>query len=81
MQLQPEVHTCGRGFPRSIRTVEEAVRLIDKRLPPEIASLPHWTFARALLVEVARTGKSRDMNAAIRQLKQALRVEHYLADE
>lgn len=80
MDLAPEIHARGRGIPHVIRTVEQALDLIDRQLAPELASLPRWTFARALLVEAARTGKSRDMNTAIRQLKEALRFEHWLAE-
>lgn len=81
MDLSAEVHAHGRGVPRVFRTVEQALAFIDKRLPPQLAGLPRWTFARALLVEAARTGKSRDMNTAIRQLKQALRNERWLVDD
>jgi hypothetical protein len=80
MDLASEVHTHGRGIPRVIRTVEQAIDLIDRKLGRELASKPRWTFARALLVEATRTGKSRDMNTAVRQLKEALRVEHWLVD-
>ena len=68
-------------MPSAFRTVEQALSFIDKGLPPELAKLPRWTFARALFAEAARTGKSRDMNTAIRQFKQALRNEHWLAEE
>lgn len=80
MKLASEIVTQGRGVPRVMRTVEQALAFIDSRLAPELACLPRWTFARALLAEAARTGKSRDMNTAIRQLKQALRNEHWLVD-
>lgn len=80
MDLASEVHTHGRGIPRVIRTVEQAIDLIDRKLGRELASKPRWTFARALLVEATRTGKSRDMNTAVRQLKEALRFDHWLAD-
>jgi hypothetical protein len=77
MKLPTEVHLRASGMPSAIRTVEEAVRLIDHELPSELTSLPRWTFARALLLEATRTGKSRDMKAALRQLKQAVRNEHW----
>jgi hypothetical protein len=77
MQLSAEIRVRGSGLPPVLRTVEQSVDFID-RLPPELARLPRWTFARALLVEVARSGKSRDMKAAVRQLKQALSNEHWL---
>ena len=79
--LSTEVHTQGRGVPRVFRTLEEALTFIDNGLAPDLAALPRWTFARALLLEAARTGKSRDMTTAIRQFKQALRNERWLVDD
>ena len=61
-----------------ISTVEEAIEMIDRRLPPELARLPRWTFARALLIEAIKTQKSRDLNVAVRQLQQALRNEKWV---
>jgi hypothetical protein len=49
-----------------------------EHLPTEMASLPRWTFAKALLSEALQTGKSRDLKAAGRQLIQALRNERWL---
>ena len=59
-------------------SAEDAIRLIDRNLPPELATQPRWTFARALLVEAIKTGKSRDLTTATRQLTQALRNERWL---
>jgi hypothetical protein len=78
MNLPAEVRVRGSGLPSVIRTVEEAIKLIDRNLPPDLARLPRWTFARALLAEVRQTRKSRDMKAAIRQLRQALQNEKWL---
>jgi hypothetical protein len=70
------------GHRAAITTVESALGFIDRRLPAEFARLPRWTFARALFLEVQRTGKSRDMTAAVRQFRQALNNEKWLdADE
>lgn len=63
-----------------MKTVEQALRMIEHELPPEIARLSRWTFARALLVEALKTGKARDLNAGFRQLKQALTNEQWLVD-
>jgi len=46
-----------------------------------LARLSRWTFARALFLEVERTGKSRDMRAAVRQFRQALSNERWLEEE
>jgi hypothetical protein len=40
--------------------------------------MSRWTFAHALLVEALRTGKRRDLNAAFRQLRQALTNQDWL---
>jgi adenylate cyclase len=64
----------------TLETVEKAINFIDRHVPPELAQLPRWTFARALLVEALKTGKTRDVKAATRQLLQALRNERWLDD-
>jgi len=63
---------------QSVRTTEEALRLIDRELPAELRRLPRWTFARELLEVAARSGKKKDMTAAVRQLTQALSNEGWL---
>lgn len=78
MKLPAEVRVRASGLPSVIRTVEEAIKLIDHNLPPDLARLPRWTFARALLAEAIQTGKSRDMKTAVRQLRQALQNEKWL---
>jgi hypothetical protein len=78
MKLPTGVRIQAAGMRPVIATVEEAIEMIDRRLAPELARLPRWTFARALLAEALRTGKSRDVNTALRQLKQALRNEKWL---
>ena len=65
----------------ALRTVEEALDMIDSELPAELARLPRWTFARALLLEAAKTGRKRDLVAAVRQVRQALSNEGWLVDE
>ena len=62
----------------TIETVDKALRFIERNVPHEVATLPRWTFARALLVEAKRTGKSRDLKMAARQLTQALINERWL---
>jgi hypothetical protein len=55
--------------------------MIDSELPAELARLPRWTFARALLLEAVKTGRKRDLTAALRQVRQALSNEGWLIDE
>jgi hypothetical protein len=79
LPLAKEIRTRGKGLRAKVRTVEEAIRLIDRELPAELRSLPRWTFARALLVEAERTRKKRAVTCAVRQLTQALSNEGWLA--
>jgi hypothetical protein len=64
----------------ALRTVDEAIHMIDTELPAELGRLPRWTFARALLREASRTGRKRDLTAAVRQLRQALSNEGWLVE-
>lgn len=80
MDLPAEIHLHAPGTRSTMRTVEEALRMIDHELSPEIARLSRWTFARALLVEALKTGKARDLKVAHRQLRQALANEKWLVD-
>jgi hypothetical protein len=77
MKLPTPLRVRAPGRRAAITSVKEALGFID-RLPAELARLPRWTFARALFLEVERTGKSRDMKAAVRQLRQALTNERWL---
>jgi glutathione S-transferase len=66
---------------RAIATVKQALSFVERNVHPDLARLPRWTFARALLEEAAKMRKSRDVNAAFRQLKQALSNEKKWLDE
>ncbi len=68
------------GCRPTLRSVDEALHMIDSELPAELARLPRWTFARALLVEASKTGRKRDLTAAMRQVRQALSNEGWLID-
>jgi hypothetical protein len=80
MKLPTPVRVRAPGHGAAITTVEGALGFIDRHLPAELKRLPRWTFARALFLEAQRTGKSRDMNAAVRQFRQALGNERWLED-
>lgn len=54
--------------------------MIDSELPAELRRLPRWTFARALLMEAAKTGRKRDLTAAARQVRQAVANEGWLIE-
>ena len=76
-KLSTEVRIKAAGMRSSVGTVEQAIDMIDKDLQPELAQLPRWTFARALLAEALKSGKSRDVKIATRQLQRALRDEKW----
>jgi len=66
---------------RVLRTTGEALRFIATELLEELKKQSRWTSAQALLVEAERTEKSRDLNAAYRQLLQALKNDLMLPDQ
>jgi len=68
------------GCRPALRTVDEAIHMIDTELPAELSRLPRRTFARALLVEATKTGRKRDLTAAMRQVRQALSNEGWLIE-
>lgn len=78
MKFPTPVRLRAPGRRAAIASVKDALGFIDRDLPPELARLRRWTFARALFLEAERTGKSRDMNAAVRQFRQALSNERWL---
>jgi hypothetical protein len=78
LELPAEVRIRAPGVRSRIKTVEQSLDMIDRELLPELAQLPRWTFARALLVQAQHSRKSRDLKAAFRQLKQALSNEKWL---
>ena len=78
LELPQRVRVRAPGLRVELATAEKSIRFIDKNVPRELATLPRWTFARALLVEALRTRKARDLRAAVRQLTQALSNERWL---
>jgi len=79
LDLRKEIDIHAPGQRAVVRTVEEALRMIDRELQQELRRMPRWAFARALLLEAGRTRKKRDLIAAERQLRQALSNEGWLA--
>jgi hypothetical protein len=78
LALPQQVYVKAPGLGLELSTVEGAIKFIDRHVPGELAALPRWTFARALLVEALKTRKTRDLRAAVRQLSQALSNERWL---
>jgi hypothetical protein len=42
-------------MPAVIKTVEQAIKMIDSQLPVEFRQLPRWTFAHSLLLEALQS--------------------------
>jgi hypothetical protein len=80
LALPAPLRLRARGCRPALRTVDEALDMIDTELPAELRRLPRWTFARALLVAAAKTGRKRDLTAAARQVRQALSNEGWLVE-
>jgi hypothetical protein len=76
MNLPSEIQLRAAGLPRRLKSVEDALKLIDG-LPNEIAERPRWTFARDLLKAALISEKSRDLKTAMRQLQQAISNEKW----
>lgn len=72
MDFPAEIRTTAHRVPAVVRSTEEAIKLIDRELLPEVKSMSRWTFARELLVVAQKSGKKRDLNHAYRQFRQAL---------
>jgi hypothetical protein len=80
-KLPFEIRTKGGRLRPMVRTVQEAIGLIDDELSSELRSQSRWAFARQLLMVAASSNKKRDVAAAARQLRQALSNDRLLADE
>ncbi len=80
LALPQTVRLHAPGCRPALRTVDEAIHMIDMELPEELRRLPRWTFARALLMEAAQSGRKRDLTAAVRQVRQALSNEGWLIE-
>lgn len=80
LALPAPIRLRASGCRPALRTVDEAIDMIDTELPAELRRLPRWTFARALLLEAAKTGRKRDLTAAARQVRQAVSNEGWLVD-
>ena len=80
LEFPSAIRIHAQGCRPTVRNVSEGLLLIDNELPAELRRLSRWTFARALLEEALRTQRKRDLMAAVRQLRQALSNEGWLAE-
>ena len=75
-KLPKEILVQAAGLPHVLRTVEDALAMIEA-LPREISQLSRWAFAKALLQVALKSEKSRDLKTATRQLQQAISNERW----
>jgi hypothetical protein len=68
-------HVCARQLKRRVRTLTEALALIDKEIPKERRHAPQWRRARELLTRAIRSGDPSVIEGATAQLERALRQE------
>jgi hypothetical protein len=80
LALPAPIRLRASGCRPTLRTVDEALDMIDNELPAELRRLPRWTFAHALLLQAAKTGRKRDLTAAARQVRQAVSNEGWLVE-
>jgi hypothetical protein len=80
LALPAPIRLRASGCRPALRTVDEAIDMIDNDLPAELRRLPRWTFAHALLLQAAKTGRKRDLTAAARQVRQAVSNEGWLVE-
>jgi hypothetical protein len=66
---------CAPLWRRRVRTVEEALVLIDKELPKERRHAPRWRRARELLTRATRSRDPSLIEGATAQLERALQQE------
>jgi hypothetical protein len=67
VDLPNPVYLQASGMPPVIKTVEQAIQLIDSRLPIELRRLARWGFAHALLAEALnkKIERCEDSSASI----------------
>jgi len=59
-----------------LRTIGDALRLIDRSLPKERRHFPHWRRARELLAKAVRSKDPELIEEATDHLERALRTEN-----
>jgi hypothetical protein len=75
LQLTRLVRTRHSGLPEIIRTLGDAVDLIDEHLPESLRISPVWQQVKDMLVTAAETRKGHDVETATVLLERALEDE------
>ena len=75
LQLSRPVRTRHSGLPEIIRTLGDAVDMIDEHLPESLRISPVWQQVKDMLVTAAETRKGHDVETATALLERALQDE------
>ena len=78
VQLAWPLRTHHCGLPAIVRTLGEAVDLIDEDLPETLRFRPAWREAKEMLVTAAETRSGRAVETATRLLERVLDDEGWL---
>jgi hypothetical protein len=79
IQLARTVHTHRSSLPETIRTLGEAVDMIDEDLPESLRVSSGWQAVKGMLVTAAETRTGRAVEAATASLEKALENEGWLS--
>jgi hypothetical protein len=72
LQLTRPVRTRRSGLPEIIRTLGDAVGMIDEHLSESLRISPVWQHVKDMLVTAAETRKGHDVETATALLERAL---------
>jgi hypothetical protein len=75
LQLARPVHTRHSGLPDVLRTLGDAVDMIDEQLPEPLRRRPVWQQVKDKLVTAAEKRTAQDVEAATALLERALEGE------
>ena len=75
LQLTRPVHTRRSGLPETLRTLGDAVDMIDEHLPENLRRRPVWQQVKDKLVTAAERRTAQDVETATALLERALEGE------
>jgi hypothetical protein len=78
LQLTRPVRTHRSDLPEIIRTLGDAVDMIDEHLPETLRIRPVWQQVKDMLVTAAETRMAQDVETATNLLEHALEEEGWL---
>ncbi len=78
IQLKRPLRTQRCGLPETVRTLGDAVDLIDEELPETLRFRPAWREVKEMLVTAAETRTGLAVEAATTLLERVLQDEGWL---